>query len=119
VNSLPPFFSTNRSYNELLPWLKQQLSRTGLRVMQTFDLHLASPLKVGYCPCPHHGMDQCDCQMLVLLVYGEEERPVSLILHSNDGQTWLSLVDHPGQRADSKIVIAIQQSIEGYSSAGI
>lgn len=119
VNSLPPFFSANRSYSEVLPWLKQRLSGAGLRVMQTFDLRRTSPLNLGSCPCPHHGTDQCDCQLIVLLVYGEEEHPVSLMLHGNDGQTWLSLVDHPGQWADAKTVAAIQHAVTPQSLAGI
>ncbi|MBI5839798.1 MAG: hypothetical protein HZB19_06820 [Chloroflexi bacterium] len=119
MNSLPPFFSADRPYDEVLPWLKQQLGRAGLRVMQTFDLRLTSPLKLGYCPCPHHGTDQCDCQLIVLLVYGKEGRPVSLILHGNYRQTWLSLIDHPGQRAEAGTVTAIQQAIEIQASAGI
>ncbi len=119
MNSLPPFFSATRPYDEVLPWLKQQLSRAGLRVVQTFDLRVTSPLKLGYCSCPHHGTDQCDCQLIVLLIYGKEERPVTLILHGNDGQTWLSLIDRPGQQADAKTVIAIQQALEVRTSAGI
>jgi len=83
-----------------------------MRVMQTFDLRLTSPLKPGYCTCPHHGTDQCDCQMIVLLIYGNEERPVSLILHGNDGQTWLAIADDPRQRADVKLITAIQQALE-------
>jgi hypothetical protein len=31
--------------------------------------------------------------MVVLLIYGRVEEPVSLILHGNDGQTWLSFTD--------------------------
>ncbi len=118
MNSLPPFFSANRSYDEVLPWLKQQLSRAGLRVMQTFDLRLTSTLKLGHCSCPHHGTNQCDCQMVVLLVYGSAHKPATLVLHGNDGQTWLTLIDRPGQQADTKVVSAVQQALEIYASAG-
>lgn len=119
MNSLPPFFSANRPYDDVLPWLEQQLSRAGMRVMQTFDLRLTSPLKPGYCTCPHHGTDQCDCQMIVLLIYGNEERPVSLVLHGNDGQTWLFLVDHPSQRAEAGTVNAIRKALEIQTAADL
>ena len=112
MNSLPPFFSADHPYNDVLPWLKQQLSGAGLRVMQTFDLRLTNSLKLGECACPHHGTEHCDCQMVVLLVYSSAPEPVSLMLHGNDGQTWLSLVDQPGQHADTKIVRAIHQALE-------
>lgn len=113
MNQLPPFWSANRQYDEVLPWLKQQLGRLGLRVMQTFDLRLTAALKHGYCECPHHGTAQCDCQLVVLLIYGSEETPVTLILHGNDGQTWLSLVDSPGQPVNKTTIAAIQQAMEG------
>lgn len=119
MNSLPPFFSANRSYDEVLPWLKQQLSRAGLRVIQTFDLRLTTALKLGYCSCPHHGTGQCDCQMVVLLVYGGDLKPATLILHGNDGQTWLSLIDHPGQRAEAETISAIQKALEIQTAADL
>ena len=111
MNSLSPFFFADRPYDEVLPWLMQQLNRAGLHVMQTFDLRLTSPLKLGDCPCPHHGTDQCACQLVVLLIYGNESQPVSLFLHSNDKQTWLSLIDHPSQPAGKRTVTAIQHAL--------
>ena len=78
-----------------------------MRVMQTFDLRLTSPLKPGYCTCPHHGTNECDCQMVVVLVYGKAAEPATLILHGNDGQTWLAIADDPRQRADVKLITAI------------
>lgn len=112
MNPFLPFWSANRRYDEVLPWLKQQLERAGLRVMQTFDLRLAAPLDQGYCDCPHHGTAQCDCELVVLLLYGSEETPASLILHGNDGQTWLSLVDRPSQPAPTTIVAAVKQAVD-------
>ena len=112
MNSFSPFFSADRPYDEVLPWLKQQLSGVGLCVMQTFDLRLTTSVQQGQCTCPHHGTDQCDCQMVVLLVYGSGPEPASLILHGNDGHTWLSLVDQPAHRPDTKIVNTIQQALE-------
>ncbi len=112
MNSLSPFFSADRPYDKVLPWLMQQLNRAGLHVMQTFDLRLTSLLKLGDCPCPHHGTDQCDCQLVVLLVYGSESQPVSLVVHGKGGQTWLSLINHPGQLAGKRTVTAIQHALE-------
>jgi hypothetical protein len=118
VNSPSSIFSINRPYDEVLPWLKQKLSQAGLRTMQTFDLNTVRPDPKD-CPCPHHGTGMCNCQMVVLLVYGSAPEPATLILHGNDGQTWLSLIDHPGQRADTKTIAAIQRTLEIQASAGI
>lgn len=79
--------------------------------MQTFDLHAARAASHD-CPCPNHETDECDCQMVVLLVYGKAEGPVTLILHGNDGQTWFSLADGLHQKSDMKLSIEIKQALE-------
>lgn len=112
MNALTPSFSFDHHNNQAFPWLKKQLSRAGLRLMQTFDLRLTAALKLGYCPCPHHGTHQCDCQMIVLLVYGKSSEPVTLILHGNNGQSWLSLVKNPQQGVDPGIQLAIEQALQ-------
>ena len=109
--SVSPFLSVNRPCDEALRWTKRRLSRAGLRAMQTFDLHTA---RAGLhdCPCPNHGTEECDCQMVVLLVYGSAESPATLFLHGNDGQTWLSIADEPRQRVDSKLLTGIKQALD-------
>lgn len=108
--SVSPFLSINRPCDEVLRWTKKQLSRAGLRAMQTFDLH-AARAGLHDCPCPNHGTEECDCQMVVVLVYGDAEAPATLFLHGNGGQTWLSLVDEPRQRVDSKLLATIKQAL--------
>jgi hypothetical protein len=110
MNALTPFLSVNRSCDETLQWLSQRLSRAGLRVLQTFDLHDAR-YAITDCGCPHHGTDQCDCQMVVLLIYGEAIEPATLILHGNDGQTSLSFADTPYHHADSAIRLSVEQAL--------
>ncbi|MDO9128511.1 MAG: hypothetical protein Q7U34_01465 [Anaerolineales bacterium] len=117
MNTLSPFLSINCSCDEALQWAKKQFSRTGLRVVQTFDLH-TTRLTLEDCPCPHHGTNACDCQMVVLLVYGSAPEPATLILHGNDGQTWLSLIDRPGQQVNKDVTIAIQQALDVKVRAG-
>lgn len=106
-----PFSSINHPCDKALQWTREQLLQAGLRSIQTFDLHAA---RVGLhdCPCPNHGTKECDCQMVVLLVYGNTSEPVTLILHGNDGQTGISIADNPQQRADAKLITEIQQALE-------
>ena len=108
--NITPFLSVNHSCNEALQWTNQQLIKAGLRPVQTFDLHDA---RVGLhdCPCPTHGGDECDCQMVILLVYGKAEEPATLILHGNDGQTWLSIADSPRQRSNPKLSTEIRVAL--------
>jgi hypothetical protein len=111
MNMVSPFCTINCSCNDALQWTTKQLSQASLRVMQTFDLNTARHT-LEDCPCPHHGMDACDCQLVILLVYGNAGEPVTLILHGNDGQTWISIVENPRQPADAKLITTIQQVLE-------
>ena len=88
--NMSPFLTVSQTCDRALPWVIQQLHQVGLRSVQTFDLHTARAA-LHDCDCPHHGTDQCDCQMVVLLVYGKMDEPATLILHGNDGTTWLSI----------------------------
>jgi hypothetical protein len=116
--NISPFLSVNQSCGKALQWTQTQLSQAGLRSVRTFDLHTA---RAGLhdCPCPNHGTEDCDCQMVILLVYGKADdvstplntSPATLFLHGNDGQTWLSIADSPLQRADPKLIAGIRQAL--------
>jgi hypothetical protein len=109
--NLSPFLCLNHSCDEALQWTKEQLIGVGLRPVQTFNLHTA---RVGLhdCSCPNHGTQKCDCQMVVVLVYGKSKEPVTLILHGNNGQTWLSITEDLPQRSDIKLSTEIKQALK-------
>jgi hypothetical protein len=109
--NISPFLLINHSCDEALQWTKEQLLQAGLHPIQTFDLHTAR-LAMHNCPCPNHGTEDCDCQMVVVLVYGKVAEPATLILHGNNGQTWVSIVNDPQQRVDAKTMTLIQQTLE-------
>ncbi len=105
-----PFLTIIQSNDEAISWATRRLNRVGLNVMRTFDLQVARNANTE-CPCPHHGSDQCDCQMVVLLVYGDDNQPISMVTHSFDGRTWFSLVDSPQQHADPRLEAAIVKAL--------
>ena len=107
--SFSPFLIVDRTCDAALQWANQQLLQAGLRTMQTFDLS-AARASAHDCLCPHHGTEECDCQMVILLVYGSNDGPETLILHGNDGKTWLSLA-HTMQPVTS-LAIQIQKALE-------
>lgn len=111
MNAALPFVSYDRPCADTVQWLRRRLSPRGLRVLQTFDLQHAR-LATADCPCPHHGTTACDCQMVILLVYSKAAAPVTLVLHSNDGRTWISLVNTPAQRADAALQTLIEKALE-------
>ena len=108
--NISPFLFTNCPCNEALPKVNQQLKDAGLRTVQTFDLHSAMSGAHG-CSCPNHGTQECDCQMIVLLVYGGAVAPETLILHGGSQRTWISLADTVLQNRDSQLQITIQKAL--------
>ncbi len=106
-----PFLAINKSCNKTLLWTKKQLIQAGLNPIQTFDLHAA---RVGLhdCSCPNHGTSKCDCQMVVMLDYGKAGEVATLILHGNDGQTWISLVNSPEQHTDPFFQSSIEMALQ-------
>ena len=116
--NISPFLSVSQSCDEALRWTKEQLKKADLHLVQTFDLH-AARTALHDCPCPNHETADCDCQLVVLLVYGNAAEPVTLILHGSDEQTWVSLTGDPQQRADAKLINSIQQALEIKAPASI
>lgn len=89
-------------HGAVLTWINQQLGKLGLVVKPSFDLQAAKSAHTD-CACPHHGTSQCDCQIVVLLVYGEDEGPVSLVVHSQDNHTYLSMMAVPDVNKDDTL----------------
>ena len=108
--NISPFLSTDCPCDEALPRVNQQLKDAGLRTVQTFDLHSARSGTHG-CSCTNHGTEECDCQMLVLLVYGGAVEPETLILHGNSKRTWISLADTVLQTRNPQLQLTIQKAL--------
>jgi hypothetical protein len=92
----------------VLQWTNKQLAQAGLRTLQTFNLTTALAGTLD-CPCQEHGTSKCDCQMVVLFVYGHAGDPVGLILHGNHGRTWLSFAETPTANPNAGLRKMIQQ----------
>jgi len=95
----------------------RRLEGSGLQVIRSFDLKVARAAHVG-CTCPHHGTDQCDCQMVVLLVYGQDDLPVTLVLHGYDGQTQVAMVETPEQQPSLELVSGIKSALLSLDKPG-
>jgi hypothetical protein len=113
--NISPFLSVYYPCSEALFKVSQQLKEAGLRSVQTFDLHSAMTGTHGCC-CPNHGTEECDCQMVVLLVYGDTAEPVTLILHGNSKQTWISLAETILENPNPQLKITIQEALERQES---
>ncbi|MFA5788225.1 MAG: hypothetical protein WDA71_14775 [Actinomycetota bacterium] len=72
--------------------LTEALKRRGLCVVRSFDLRLAMASS-GPFECPHHGTTDCECQLVVLLVYGSSIDPITVTVHSNGPSTSVELIE--------------------------
>ena len=96
------------------------LARHGLYVIRSFDLQSALGAHGG-CECPHHGTAQCNCQFVVLLVYGEASlwdgeaaEPVVITTHSRDNRTEARIVHDaatiPDPRLAEEVMVALVEA---------
>ena len=95
----------------------QRLVEDGLEVVCSFDLQ-AARVAHNMCTCPNHGTEQCDCQMIVLLVYDSQSSPLTLVAHGNNGQTHFALAESPQFRSGRLLKSMIVQALaaEGFAS---
>jgi hypothetical protein len=98
------------SSEEALRWTTKALSQAEFQVTTSFNLRTARAAH-SECACPHHGTADCDCQMVVLLVYEKDALPATLLIHSSNGRSWLSLTDFPGQRPTPTLRAAISKAL--------
>lgn len=97
--------------------LTRQFSYHTLRVVRSFDLQSACA-SFTELTCPHHDDSPCDCQLVVLLIYGVEATPVSLMLHSHRGITEIDLVTYSGNRPERNLEKIIRLVFEsGFGSS--
>jgi len=104
------FLIVERGCDQVLPIIINFLSQRGLKVLLTFDLHSTRSDQQAY-PCPHHGTEQCDCQMIVLLIYDNEGEPMTLFLHGSNGQTRLSFDEPLSIDTSSEKIKLIKQAL--------
>jgi hypothetical protein len=94
----------------------QHLSEDGLQVVRSFDLKTARSAH-QHCVCNYHGTEQCDCQMIVLLVYEGQGQPLTMVVHSRNSQTQIEMVDTPQQRPGWHLKATILRALASERSA--
>ena len=97
-------------YDQAIEHVVLLLTDAGFRVIRSFD-YRGTRAAQAECACPHHGTDECDCQFVVLLVYGSASPPVSIQTHGRDGQTQFVLIQDPHQLAEPALEIGILRAL--------
>lgn len=117
MSSLLPFLTVNQTCEQVDKSVRATLTSAGMQIVQTFDLQIAR-LAHPDCSCPHHGTEQCSCQLVVLLVYGKQQDPATLVLHGQDGKTWISLATPPETRTRHNLESSVRYLlIDDYSES--
>ncbi len=97
--------------DQVIHQVTQLLASKGFLLVESFNLQSARA-NHSVCPCPHHGTEQCACQMAVILVYVEDVDPVTLTIHGNDQQTELDIDDTPRNLSGRLLKNAIVDALE-------
>ena len=93
--------------DEAVKTITENLKGHGFYVLRSFDLRSAlTTVEVG-CECPHHGTEKCDCQYVVLLIYGAAVEPVTLTTHSHNNQTRVQIVRDATMNPDPHVVESV------------
>jgi len=105
-----PILEINTQCSTFVTSLKAALISAGLSVVQSFDLRSVRLMHKG-CTCPHHGTDQCTCELVVLLVYRSVGGPITLILDGRDGKTFVFVTENAGNSFRTPTMEAISTAI--------
>lgn len=90
MSALLPFMTVEQPCEQVDVWVREKLTNAGPRIVQTSDLRIAR-LAHPDCTCPNHVTNKCSCQLVILLVYGKQENPATLVIHGQDGKTSVAL----------------------------
>jgi hypothetical protein len=101
-----PLLTLAYDCDKVLPEIIKALNRARLQTVRSFDLKTTRITHPSY-TCPHHGTEQCDCQMVILQVYEQGTQPTTMVAHGRGGVTYFSMVDSPQQRSDPKMAKSI------------
>ena len=106
-----PFLIVEQHHNIAIDLVMRQVRSLGFQASMTFYLQNAR-LAHANCACPHHGTERCDCQLVVILIYGHGPKPATLIAHGHEGKTWFSFVDsfpqHSSQHMETLLLRTIR-----------
>ena len=106
----PPLAVFHKSFDKTVRWAILKLKQGGFQVVRTFDLQTARAAHLDY-SCPKHGSTECNCQMVVLLVYLGDTSPETLVIHGNDQTSWFYIMKTPSQSAGLQLESTIQDML--------
>ncbi len=95
-------YKLNTDWQTAKPKITESLRVAGFRTIQTFGYRFAD--LVPGLDCPHHEAEDCDCEIIVLLLHSKEFSSVSILGHCQNGRIEFSLTDCPNATAISEVI---------------
>ncbi len=89
-----PLFIVTQNCDQVIDQVSQQLASAGFQTLPTFNLRTTLPAD-RCCDTPP---EECECQMVILLVYGKEGPPFTLSLFGEKGTTTVAMNNDPSDR---------------------
>ena len=108
MSAIMPLLVLDQTCEQVLAWIDGKLTDANFRLVKTFDLLVARQAHPN-CLCPQHGTDDCNCQMVVVLVYGNQGDPATLVIHGQEGRAWLSLAIPVNGHSNQHLEVAIRR----------
>lgn len=116
---MPNTILLNINGDDAVKTITEALSAHGFYILRSFDLRSALTVSEVGCECPHHGTEKCDCQFVVLLIYGDAAEPLTLTTHSHNHQTRVQIVrdatTNPDPRFVEKVMAVLLEASLGIS----
>lgn len=105
-----PLLVVDIQCSRLIEPIKSSLIVKGLWTFESFDLRSTRAFHEG-CSCPHHGTNECTCELVVLLVYHAVGEPISMVLDGRDDQTFVFVTGEGKDAIPASAVEIIENSI--------
>ena len=108
--------ASSPDHDSALLQITQRLGRQGLQAVRSLDVQTTGDT-CPCAPCDCHNTPRCHCQLTVMLVYGLNRPPVTLLARRIHERTWFSLVNTPQQPADPDLEAVITAVLAGCEAA--
>lgn len=88
------------------------LARRGLPVVLSFDLRTAQAGPAA-CACHGHASELCECQLVVLLVYGKAPEPLTLVVSGCDERLNVRVIQDEVFQPDPRLATDVCDVLTG------
>ena len=91
--------------------LMNALEQAGLWVLRSFEFK-NNQTQLMHCHCAANCDSQCECELVVLLVYPKVGNPVTLILDGREGKTYVFISEEKEYQFPTPLTRLITKAVE-------